>query len=60
MDGGVAKWVGDGETRLMNAWMEEGRCDGSEMETGAEIEMGSEEGDGEVGLREDGDERCDG
>ena len=44
----------------MSAGMEEGRCDGFEMETGAEIEMGSEEGDGEVGLSEDGDEMCDG
>ena len=57
---GAANWVSDGETGLMSVGMEEGRCDGSEMETGAKIEMGNEEGDGEVGLREDGDERCDG
>ena len=56
----AAKWVGDGETGLMSTRMEERRCDGFEMEMGVETEMGSEEGDGEVGLHEDGDERCDG
>ena len=33
----AGKWVGDGETGLMSAGMEERRCDGSEMEMGIEI-----------------------